>query len=57
MSDPSISATIIENNGQEWYLWIEKNRRNPIKTGVAYFKAKYEELTIILTIHDLQTTK
>ena len=52
MSDPSISATLIEKNGQEWYLWIEKNRRNPIKTGVSYFKAKYEELTIILTNHE-----
>lgn len=47
-SDPNISATIIEKRGQDWYRWIEENRRKEIKTGIFYFKAKHEELLKLL---------
>lgn len=49
--DPNIPATIIRKMGQEWYDWIEANRRNPIKTGVFYYQQIHSHFTNILALY------
>ncbi len=43
-SDPHVSATIIRKRGQDWYNYLEKNRRKEQLTGVKYYQKIIEDL-------------
>ncbi len=48
MYDPHIVGTINRKRGEEWMLWIESVRRNPIKTGTHFYQSKCTEYQDIL---------
>lgn len=47
--DPSIHATVIKKKGQEWYEYIENNRRELIKINVQYYEVIKEAFTRMLS--------
>ncbi len=52
MFDPYIVKTIINKKGKSWADEIERDRRKPMKTGIAYYQDKCQEFEEILTLSD-----